>query len=106
MHDISKLKFICSSFCTQYQSEAKFYIDEAHATGLRHLVVVYEKGGYAGDPNFAAAIPDQWDEQAVQDLILWPMKDPNAPYPAWEMPARAFGSPMLYAWWKGGPAPD
>ena len=48
MPDVSRLKFICSSFCTQYQSEAKFYIDEAHASGSRHLVVVYEKGGYAG----------------------------------------------------------
>jgi hypothetical protein len=106
MRDVSKLKFICSLFCTQYQSDAKFYIDEAHASGLRHLVVVYEKGGYAGDPNFAARIPDQWDEPAVLELIFWPMKDPNAPYPAWEVPARAYGSPMLYAWWKGGPVPD
>jgi hypothetical protein len=42
----------------------------------------------------------------VQDLIFWPMKDPNAPYPAWEVPARAFGSDMLYEWWKGGPPLD
>jgi hypothetical protein len=31
------------------------------------------------------------------------MKDPSAPYPAWEVPARANGSPMLYEWWKGAP---
>src|SRR5258705_128389 len=32
----------------------------------------------------------------VLDLILWPMKDhPKALYPAWEVPARAYGSPML-----------
>jgi hypothetical protein len=104
MPDVSSLKFIYSSFCTQYQSEAKFYIDEAHASGLRHLVVVYEKGGYAGHPNFAAGIPDKWSEQDVLDLILWPMKDhPKALYPAWEVPARGYGSPMLYTWWKGGP---
>ena len=103
MPDVSRLKFICSSFCTQYQSEAKFYIDEAHASGLRHLVVVYEKGGYAGHPNFAAGIPDLRSEQEVLDLILWPMRDPKAPYPAWEVPARGYGSPMLYTWWKGGP---
>jgi hypothetical protein len=83
MPDVSKLKFICSSFCTQYRSDAKFCIDEAHASGLRHLVVVYEKGGYGGDPNFMAGIPDGWTDQAVMDLILWPMKDPKAPYPAW-----------------------
>ena len=63
--------------------------------GSRHVVVVYEKGGYAGDPNFAAGIPDEWDERAVLELIFWPMADPNAPYPAWEVPARANGSPML-----------
>jgi hypothetical protein len=106
MPDVSKLKFICSSFCTQYRSDAKFCIDEAHASGLRHLVVVYEKGGYGGDPNFMAGIPDGWTDQAVMDLILWPMKDPKAPYPAWEVPARAHGSPMLFAWWKGDPVPD
>jgi hypothetical protein len=48
MRDVSKLKFIGSSFCTQYQSQAQFYIDETHASGLRHLVVVYENG----DPDF------------------------------------------------------
>jgi hypothetical protein len=73
---------------------------------LRHLVVVYEKGGYGGNPEFLAGIPNEWTEQAVIELILWPMKDQNAPYPAWEVPARAFGSDMLYKWWKGGPPPD
>jgi hypothetical protein len=29
MRDISKLKFLCSSLCKQYLSEAEFYIDEA-----------------------------------------------------------------------------
>ena len=102
MRDVSKLKPIGSSYCKQYQSEAKFYIDEAHASGMRHLVVVYENGR----PDFLAGIPDDWDEQAVQDLIFWPMKDPNAPYPAWEVPARAFGSDTLYALWSGGSPPD
>jgi hypothetical protein len=27
------------------------------------------------------------------DLLLSPMKYPSAPYPSWEVPARAFGSP-------------
>jgi hypothetical protein len=58
MRDVSKLKFIGSSFCTQYRSDAKFYVDEAHASGWRHLVVVYEKG----DPDFLAAIPEEWTE--------------------------------------------
>ena len=98
MRDVSKLKFIGSSFCTQYQSQAQFYIDETHASGLRHLVVVYENG----DPDFLTGIPAGWADENVQDLIFWPMKNPNSPYPAWEVPARAYGSPTLYAWWKGG----
>jgi|ERR1700687_188191 hypothetical protein len=102
--DVSKLKFICSSFCKQYQSEAKFYIDEAHASGLRHLVVVYDEGGYGDDPDFLAGIPDEWTEEKVLDLILRSKKDGQ--YPAWEVPARAFGSPMLYKYWQGSPAPD
>ncbi len=35
------------------------------------------------------------------DLVLWPMKDPKAPYPAWEVAARAYGSPELFPWWAG-----
>ena len=70
------------------------------------MIVVYEKGGYGGNPEFLAGIPNEWTEQAVIELILWPMKDPSAPYPAWEIPARIYGSSMLYEWWKGGPAPD
>jgi hypothetical protein len=103
MRDVSKLKHIGSSFCKPYQSDAKFYIDEAHASGSRHLVVVYQAGGRA---DFLAGIPDEWTEQQVQDLILWPMKDPSAAYPPWEVPARVFGSSMLYEFWKGGPPPE
>ena len=101
MRDVSKLKFIGSSFCTQYQSQASFYIDEAHASGLRHLVVVYENS----DSEFLAGIPDKWTEEAVQDFVFWPMKKKNSPYPAWEVPARAYGSPTIYAWWRDGPDP-
>jgi hypothetical protein len=99
MRDVSKLKFIGSSFCSQYQSQAKFYIDEAHASGMRHLVVVYENDEH----DFIAGIPDEWADENVQDFIFWPIKNPNSPYPAWEVPARAYGCPMLYAWWKGHP---
>ena len=99
MRDVSKLKFIGSSFCSQYQSQAKFYIDEMHASGIRHLVVVYENDEH----DFIAGIPDEWADENVQDFIFWPMKNPNSPYPAWEVPACAYGSPMLYAWWKGRP---
>jgi hypothetical protein len=98
---VSKLNFICSMFCTQYQSDAKFYIDQAHHSGLRHLVVVYD-----GRPDFLAGIPDDWTDEMVLDLILWPVKDPSAPYPAWEVPVRVFGSAILFEFWKDGAPPD
>jgi hypothetical protein len=61
--------------------------------------VRYVKGGYQGQPEFAAAIPDDWSEPEVMDLVLWPMKSQDAPYPAWEVPARAHGSDELFRWW-------
>jgi hypothetical protein len=97
MRDVSKLKFVCSAVCKQYQCEAKFYIDEAHPSGLRHLVVVYS------DParrDFLTGIPQDWNDALVENLILWPMKDADAPYPSWEVPARGFGRPVLFAWWE------
>jgi hypothetical protein len=97
----SNLRLIASLYCKQYKTEAKFYIDDAHPSGRRHLVVHYETGGYAGAREFAAAIPDGWGEKDVMDLLLWPMKSPRAPYPAWEVPARGHGSPELFRWWKG-----
>ena len=103
---VSNLKFMGSMFCEQYRSDAEFYVEEALASGSRNLIVLYEMGGYGGVPCFAAIIPDEWDEQAVQNLIIWPMKDPNAPYPSWEVPARVFGSPTLSEWWKVDPPPD
>ena len=56
------------------------------------------------DSEFLAGIPDKWTEEAVQDFVFWPMKK-NSPYPAWEVPARAYGSPTIYAWWRGDPDP-
>jgi hypothetical protein len=75
MRDVSKMKFLCSVFCKQYQSDAKFYVDEARLSGVRNLVVVYEKGGYGGDKEFTAGIPNAWTDQDVEDLILLPMKE-------------------------------
>jgi hypothetical protein len=100
MRDAITLRPIGSAHCSQYDTEAKFYIDEA-VSGRRDLVVHYEKGGYRGDSEFVAGIPDDWTEENVTDLLLWPMKSQDAPYPAWEVPARAYGSPMLFRWWAG-----
>ena len=93
MRDVSKLRLLCSSFCRQYKTEAKFYVDEVHSSGIRTLVVIYASGGYDGNPEFAAGIPKSWSDDDVIDLIL---KDrAEAKYPVWDMPARAFGSTIL-----------
>ena len=74
MRDVSTLKPIGSAQCPQYNTEAKFYIDAAHKSGKRHLVVHYEKGGHNGAPEFVAGIPDDWSEENVIDLILRPLE--------------------------------
>jgi hypothetical protein len=101
MADAGNLRLIASVHCTQYKTDAKCFIDDAHPSGQRHLVVHYEKGGYEGRPEFAAGIPNDWSDQDVIDLLLWPMKDPRALYPAWEVPARVYGSSTLFRWWAG-----
>jgi hypothetical protein len=105
MADARKLRLICSTYCGQYKTDAKFYIDDAHPSGHRQLVVLYEKGGYQGRPEFEAGIPDDWSSKDVEELLLWPMKDPNAPWPAWEVAARGHGSPVLFRWWAGEKKP-
>ena len=99
MRDVSTLKPIGSAHCPQYNTEAKFYIDAAHKSGKRHLVVHYEKGGHNGAPEFVAGIPDDWSEENVIDLILRPLEDANAQFPAWEVPARAYNCGTLFRWW-------
>jgi len=59
MRDVSHLKFIGSSYCSQYRTGASFYIDETHATGMRHLVVIYEND----KSDFLAGIPDDWADE-------------------------------------------
>jgi len=99
MRDVRDLKPLGSAHCTQYNTEARFYIDASGSK--RDLVVRYENGGYQGAPEFATGIPDTWTEQDITDLLLWPMKEPDAPYPAWEVSARVHGSPTLFRWWAG-----
>ena len=71
MSDIQGMKSIGSAHCTQYKTEARFYIDTP-PDGQRKLVVHYEGGA----PEFVARIPDDWSEQQVWDYI----KQNNVPY--------------------------
>jgi len=101
MTETRKLRLIASAYCAQYKTDAEFFIEDEHPSGFRHLIVKYATGGYGGQPEFGAAIPDEWTEQEVSDLLLWPMKASDAPYPPWEVPSRAYGSPSLFRWWAG-----
>jgi hypothetical protein len=69
-------------------SDAMFYVDEADDSKIRNLVVVYEKSGSGGGKEFTASIPKSSTDDDLLNLILWPLKDPKAPYPSWELPAR------------------
>jgi hypothetical protein len=97
MTETRKLRQVGSAYCREYKTDAKFFVQDEHPSGLRQLIVQYEKGR----SEFAAAIPADWTEEDVQSLILWPMKDPNSKYPAWEIPAQAYGSPKLFRFWAG-----
>jgi hypothetical protein len=100
MTEARNLRLIASLRCSEYQTGAKCFIDDALPSGRRRLVVHYDNGGYAGRREFTAGIPDDWSEQDVMDLLLSPMKHPGSPYPSWEVPARAFGRPKLFRWWE------
>jgi len=66
MRDVSKFKLMCSSFCRQYGRQ--FYVDEAHSSGVRQLVVIYASGGYGGNPEFVTGIPNSWTEDDIINL--------------------------------------
>jgi hypothetical protein len=96
------MELICHAYCKQYKTEATFYIEPAKPPALRRLVVQYEDTQHMPYPTseFAASIPDDWTmDFLIENFLLWPMK-PQAPYPRWEVPARAHGSPMLFAFWE------
>ena len=105
------LELIGSVFCEQYQTEAKFYIERSiplkpgFGTGARHLVVQYGDGytgreGLAvasnGQREFASMIPNDWSNEKLLEFLLAPAKNPNVPYPTWEVPARVHGRPVLF----------
>jgi hypothetical protein len=104
------LEPIGSAFCEHYQTEAKFYIERSislrpgSGTGARHLVVQYGESyagrddlavTAAGQREFAIIIPDDWTNEKLLRFLQAPTKNPNVPYPTWEVPARLHGRPVL-----------
>lgn len=41
---------IGSTYCMHYDTEAKFFLEDEHPSGLHHLVVHYVNGGHDGRP--------------------------------------------------------
>jgi hypothetical protein len=94
-------------YVPQYGTDATITIDENHSSGVPHLVVKYKKGGYKGQEEVAAAIPTDWTDQDLAELIFLPI-EPRADrnWPAWEIPAADFASPYLFRFWKGEKPPS
>jgi hypothetical protein len=89
-------------YCSEYKTVATIRIDEKHESGHPHLAVHYENGGDDGKPNFAAAIPPEWGDEDLIELIFlsWP-KRAGRYWPTWELCARDYGSGTLFRYWKG-----
>jgi hypothetical protein len=93
-------------YVPQYDTDATITIDENHASGQPHLVVKYKKGGYEEQKDIAAAIPADWTDQDLAELIFLPViQRPHRNWPAWEIPAADHSSPCLFRFWKGEKPP-
>jgi hypothetical protein len=57
--------------------------------------------------HFTIAIPDDWTDQDLLELIFLPPRDPGKRnWPAWEIPAYDFVSFRLFRFWKGEKKPE
>ena len=91
-------------YCPEYETTATIRINDAHSSGTDHLEVDYRSPDHS---HFTIAIPDDWTDQDLLDLIFLPPRDP-APrsWPAWEIPAYDFVTFKLFRFWKGEKKPD
>ena len=53
MTEQRKLRLLATAHCKEYRCEAKFYIQDEHPSGQRHLVVQYGEG-YSGRDDIRA----------------------------------------------------
>jgi hypothetical protein len=83
-------KLIDERWCPQYMTQAKLYIETGR--GRRTLVIDYEEGSFRDLLVFKTGIPDDWTIDDVMRVIESPG---SKIYPAWEIPARIYGSPIL-----------
>ena len=93
-------------YVPQYDSDATITVDENHSSGEPHLIVNYKKAGSHGHKQVAAAIPADWTDQDLAELIsLPPRMGTGRDWPAWEIPASDFASSSLFRFWKGEKPP-
>ena len=90
--------------CPEYETTATIRINDAHSSGTDHLEVDYRSPDHG---HFTIAIPDDWTDQDLLELIFLPPRDPGKKnWPAWEIPAYDFVSSRLFRFWKGEKKPD
>jgi hypothetical protein len=91
-------------YCPEYETTATIRINDAHSSGTDHLEVDYRSPDHS---HFAIAIPDDWTDQDLLELIFLPPRDSGKRnWPAWEIPAYDFVSFKLFRFWKGEKKPD
>jgi hypothetical protein len=90
--------------CPEYETTATISINDAHSSGTDYLEVDYRSPDHS---HFRIAIPDDWTDQDLLELIFLPPRDPGPQnWPAWEIPAYRFVSYKLFRFWKGEEKPD
>jgi hypothetical protein len=93
-------------YVPQYGTDAIMMVDENHQSGEPHLVTTYKNIPAHGQKEVAAAIPPDWTDQDLAELIFLPLRmGTGRDWPAWEIPAADHGSLSLFRFWKGEQPP-
>ena len=61
-------------YCPEYETTATIRINDAHSSGTDHLEVDYRSPDHN---HFTIAIPDDWTDQDLLELIFLPPRDPG-----------------------------
>ena len=89
-NDGRKLRQLGETFCSQYQTQAHFFVEDARKPyGIRHLVVQYANGRR----ECRVGLP-QWTDEELLQLLLSAAWE-GLSHPVWEHTNRYFANPML-----------
>jgi hypothetical protein len=89
-------------YCPEYETDATIRVQNDHPSGQPHLVTSYAKVPPHGHKEVAAAIPADWTDRDLTDLILLQRTaPPGRNWPAWEVPASDHASSTLFRFWRG-----